>query len=280
MNRLCRIARIVPLIGAVVFYSPGPELRAQAAAESPGKSEAELYSLEINIPDEFNAGEIAKILRRICGKNATIAPDRLVNKIAVIGSGATVRQVERMAKLLLGPQRSRLLGPDYIQFYRASHITADSLASVLVGLPDPDFAGIRVLTYGASNSLIIFTSPEKWNKILPTIQDLDQLRLRITLKRDQLLQRMKQLDEIYENKFSPVIENGEIAGWKMIYVPQDNFLYLLGIRSGDTLRRFNGETLENQQKLHQMWQNLQSSSRVTVDIERGGKIFTYDILIQ
>ncbi|MCR9144551.1 MAG: hypothetical protein NXI24_20095 [bacterium] len=102
----------------------------------------------------------------------------------------------------------------------------------------------------------------------------------ITLKRDRLQQLMKKPDEIYKNKFSPAIVNGKIAGWKLIYVPNDNFLYQLGARSGDILRRFNGEPLESQEKMIQMWQNLQSSNKVTVDIERGGKIFTYDILIQ
>lgn len=102
----------------------------------------------------------------------------------------------------------------------------------------------------------------------------------ITLKRDRLQQLMKKPDEIYKNKFSPAIVNGKIAGWKLIYVPNDNFLYQLGARSGDILRRFNGEPLESQEKMIQMWQNLQSSNKVTVDIERGGKIFTYDIAIQ
>lgn len=102
----------------------------------------------------------------------------------------------------------------------------------------------------------------------------------ITLQRDRLQQLMKKPDEIYKNKFSPAIINGKIAGWKLIYVPNDNFLYQLGARSGDILRRFNGEPLESQEKMIQMWQNLQSSNKVTVDIERGGKIFTYDILIQ
>ena len=102
----------------------------------------------------------------------------------------------------------------------------------------------------------------------------------ITLKRDRLQQLMKKPDEIYKNKFSPAIVNGKIAGWKLLLVPQDNFLYQLGARSGDILRRFNGEPLESQEKMIQMWQSLQSANKVTVDIERGGKIFTYDILIQ
>lgn len=102
----------------------------------------------------------------------------------------------------------------------------------------------------------------------------------ITLKRDRLQQLMKKPDEIYKNKFQPAIVNGKIAGWKLLLVPQDNFLYQLGARSGDILRRFNGEPLESQEKMIQMWQSLQSSNKITVDIERGGKIFTYDILIQ
>ncbi len=103
---------------------------------------------------------------------------------------------------------------------------------------------------------------------------------KVTLSKDRFQQLIKNPEEIYKNKFSPVLVNGKIAGWKLIYVPNDNFLHQLGARSGDILRRFNGEPLESQEKMIQMWQSLQNASSVTVDIERGGKIFTYEILIQ
>lgn len=103
---------------------------------------------------------------------------------------------------------------------------------------------------------------------------------KVTLSKDRFQQLIKNPEEIYKNKFSPVLVNGKIAGWKLIYVPNDNFLHQLGARSGDILRRFNGQPLESQEKMIQMWQSLQSASSVTVDIERGGKIFTYKILIQ
>ena len=103
----------------------------------------------------------------------------------------------------------------------------------------------------------------------------------VTLSRDRLKTVLQKPDALYKNKFAPVMVNDKIAGLRLIFVPpQDNFLYQLGARSGDIIRRFNGEPLESQDKMIQLYQSLQSANRVTVDLERGGKIFTYEIRIQ
>ncbi|HNN59331.1 MAG TPA: general secretion pathway protein GspC, partial [Leptospiraceae bacterium] len=83
-----------------------------------------------------------------------------------------------------------------------------------------------------------------------------------------------------QNKFAPVTRDGKVLGLKLLFVPQGNFLYELGARSGDIIRRFNGEPLENQDRMIQMWQSLQSANRITIEVERGGKVIPFEILIQ
>ncbi len=103
---------------------------------------------------------------------------------------------------------------------------------------------------------------------------------KINLSRDRFKQLIKNQAELFRLKFSPAIKNGKIKGWRLLKVPKDHFLYAMGARSGDTIRRYNGQELENQERMINMWQSLQSANQVSVDMERGGRIITYDISIQ
>ncbi|HNL02357.1 MAG TPA: general secretion pathway protein GspC, partial [Leptospiraceae bacterium] len=103
---------------------------------------------------------------------------------------------------------------------------------------------------------------------------------KINITRDRLLASTKNPEMIYQNKFAPVTRDGKVLGLKLLFVPQGNFLYELGARSGDIIRRFNGEPLENQDRMIQMWQSLQSANRITIEVERGGKVIPFEILIQ
>ncbi len=102
----------------------------------------------------------------------------------------------------------------------------------------------------------------------------------ISITRDKMLSLTRDQAEIYKNKFTPVIKNGEMLGLRLIFVPNDNFLYELGARSGDIIRRINGEPLKNNEKLMEFYQSLKTTDSVTVDLERGGKIVSYNIVIR
>lgn len=85
---------------------------------------------------------------------------------------------------------------------------------------------------------------------------------------------------MYENKFTPITKDGKILGIKMVFIPQQNFLYELGARSGDIIRRINGQPMDNMNKLMELWQNIQTLNQITVELERGGKIIPFEIIIQ
>ena len=104
---------------------------------------------------------------------------------------------------------------------------------------------------------------------------------KITIQRAKIQELAKNQKELYENKFAPITsDDGRILGLRLIMVPQGNILYEMGARSGDILKRINGEPLENQQKMFEIWQRVQTQDRFNVDLERGGKNVPYEIIIQ
>jgi len=77
----------------------------------------------------------------------------------------------------------------------------------------------------------------------------------------------------------PYRVNGKIEGYRLITVRPYNILYKLGARSGDIAKRINGHKINSTEKLYNLWQSLKSESRISVDLERSGKIMTFDLNI-
>jgi general secretion pathway protein C len=69
---------------------------------------------------------------------------------------------------------------------------------------------------------------------------------------------------------------GEITGFRLIKVRPYNILYKLGARDGDIIKRINGKKIDSTEKLYKMWDALKTDSRINADIERGGKILTFE----
>ncbi len=77
----------------------------------------------------------------------------------------------------------------------------------------------------------------------------------------------------------PYRVNGKIEGYKLFRVRPNNILYQFGARSGDIVKRINGHPVDSTEKLMKMWGSLQGEGKITVDIERGGKLQTFDFNI-
>ncbi len=118
------------------------------------------------------------------------------------------------------------------------------------------------------------------NRQTQTKQSQGSKTEKITLSRDRFKQLIKNQAELFRLKFAPSIVSGKINGWRLLKVPKNHFLYSMGARSGDIIRRYNGQELENQERMIEMWQSLQSANQVSIDIDRKGTIINYDILIQ
>ncbi|MEQ8353420.1 MAG: hypothetical protein RH862_18240 [Leptospiraceae bacterium] len=103
---------------------------------------------------------------------------------------------------------------------------------------------------------------------------------KITVQRSKILELANNQEILYENKFAPITKDGKILGLRLIMVPQSNILYEMGARSGDILKRVNGQPLEKPEKMFQIWQSVKTQDKFTVDLERGGKNIPYEIIIQ
>ncbi len=77
----------------------------------------------------------------------------------------------------------------------------------------------------------------------------------------------------------PYRVGGKIEGYKLFRVRPSNILYTFGARSGDIVKRVNGHPVNSTEKLMQLWGSLKEDKKISVDIERGGKIKTFDFNI-
>ncbi|MBW7858940.1 MAG: hypothetical protein H3C43_11760 [Leptonema sp. (in: Bacteria)] len=103
---------------------------------------------------------------------------------------------------------------------------------------------------------------------------------RITVQRSKITSLTKDPTAISKMKMAPVTVAGKIAGLKMAFVPPDSVFYELGARSGDIIRRLNGQKLETNDRLIEFYQGLNTMNQIQVEVERGGKILPFEIVIQ
>lgn len=73
--------------------------------------------------------------------------------------------------------------------------------------------------------------------------------------------------------------NGQIVGYRLTSVRPQNILFKLGARSGDVIKRVNGQMLDSTQKLMSMWETIKNDPKITIDLERNGKDIRYDFNI-
>lgn len=103
---------------------------------------------------------------------------------------------------------------------------------------------------------------------------------RITIPRSRILALTKDPAAATKTKMTPVTIAGKIAGLKLVLVPNDSIFFELGARTGDIIRRLNGQPLENQDRLMEFYMQLKTMDRINVEVERGGKILPFEIVIQ
>ena len=77
----------------------------------------------------------------------------------------------------------------------------------------------------------------------------------------------------------PYRKNGKLDGYILKTVNQENILYQLGLRNGDIIKRVNGKELNSTEKLYTMWQTMQNEPKITADVERGGRMMSFDLNI-
>lgn len=185
------------------------------AATSTSATDAGVVSRVLKLPGGINVNEMANVLRQVAGKNTTVVPYAPGNTIVVTGYATNVRRAEAiiddLVSQMAGPSGTTATSTDSVHIYRAKHITAESLAQVLVRLDNPQIVGpaktpdakngnnknqpapqqvvssgpaskIKAVAHKESNSIVVTASSGEWNEILQIIQRLDQLRQQILLE--------------------------------------------------------------------------------------------------
>jgi general secretion pathway protein C len=103
-------------------------------------------------------------------------------------------------------------------------------------------------------------------------------RQKKTLSKSDLQQKIKNnMDMMLKGlRAGPYMVNGKIDGYKLFIVNPDNYLYEIGARSGDIIKRINGHPIDSTEKLYKIWQTLPQESRILLDLDRGGQTVSYD----
>lgn len=105
--------------------------------------------------------------------------------------------------------------------------------------------------------------------------------VRKILSRQDVNRKLSDPTAIYKNaRFGPFMENNAITGYKIYSIGNDHIFYSLGARNGDVIRRVNGMPLNDTVKMLEMWNSIKTTDKVSVDVDRGGKILTYEFIIR
>jgi type II secretion system protein C len=78
----------------------------------------------------------------------------------------------------------------------------------------------------------------------------------------------------------PNFKGSKMDGYKLKRVQPTNVLYSLGARSGDIVKAVNGHKIDDITKLLKLWERMRTEKNIKVDLERQGKIVTYDFSIR
>jgi general secretion pathway protein C len=118
-----------------------------------------------------------------------------------------------------------------------------------------------------------------------TVEEAQQLTssqtIQKVLSREDVNRKLKDPNVIYKDaRFGPHLVDGKIEGYKLYQVARSHIFYSLGARGGDIIKRVNGMPLNETEKMLEIWGSVKSASKITVDIDRKGKIITYEFLIR
>ena len=78
----------------------------------------------------------------------------------------------------------------------------------------------------------------------------------------------------------PNYRKGKYEGFKLVGVRPGSLYRSIGIRSGDIIRSINGRAINSPNKAMELFTQLKSSSNISMEIERRGKIETFNYNIQ
>ena len=77
-------------------------------------------------------------------------------------------------------------------------------------------------------------------------------------------------DVAMQARIVPAFKQGKVIGFKLFSIRPDSIYTKIGLHNGDVLRRVNGQDLSTPETALGMFNALQNSSRIEIEIERNG----------
>ena len=106
-------------------------------------------------------------------------------------------------------------------------------------------------------------------------------RQKITLKRSQIESSVKNVNELMKQvKIRPHTENGQAAGLMLSSIQRGSIFRRMGLRSGDVITGVNGSSLVSVDDALKIYENMKSSSNMSIEIKRRGRSRTIEYNIE
>ncbi|MGA7145305.1 MAG: type II secretion system protein GspC [Desulfobacterales bacterium] len=103
----------------------------------------------------------------------------------------------------------------------------------------------------------------------------------ISVKRSQMESAIRNVNTLMKQiRIRPNFRNGKPDGLRLTGIRPNSIFYNMGLKSGDILMGANGKPIESVEDVFKLYQNLQSSSKVQLEIKRRGRPKTIDYHIE
>ncbi len=94
----------------------------------------------------------------------------------------------------------------------------------------------------------------------------------ITLERSKIESAVKNINDLMKNvRIQPHFTDGQPDGFRLTGVRPNSFFYNMGLKSGDVITGVDGKNIESVDDAFKLYQGLQSSSNVKLQLKRKGQ---------
>ena len=134
---------------------------------------------------------------------------------------------------------------------------------------------------GQDEVLEIEETRDRAGRRMPPQTATTSRRQKITLKRSQIESSVKNVNELMKQvKIRPHTENGQAAGLMLSSIQRGSIFRKMGLRSGDVITGVNGSSLVSVDDALKIYENMKSSSNMSIEIKRRGRNRTIDYNIE
>ncbi len=103
----------------------------------------------------------------------------------------------------------------------------------------------------------------------------------ISVKRSQIDTAIKDVNTLMKQiRIQPHFKNGKPDGLRLTGIRPNSIFYKMGLKSGDIIMGVDGKDIESVDDAFKFYQNLQSSSKVQLQVKRRGRLKTIDYSIE